>query len=125
MGDKSVQNLEASGDGLVRVSVERNDSLPSQSTVQGARLRLIVTLLRMASALLVVILVVIILMLATMQDAFLLSFFGVGGATLLLGLPLAGFVLADRLQKTARRHLALSASEARLQDPRPPILYLR
>jgi hypothetical protein len=106
--------------------VETKDSLLGQSRDRGARLRGVATLLRITSTAVAFATILMILVAVAMLDnpilmGMALAFIG----TAVAGAALAGFVMADRLEKTSRRHLALSASQAMTQDPRPPVVYLR
>lgn len=106
--------------------METRDALLSQSRDRGARLRSGAKLLRIASTVVAFVSMLIFLLMAGVLDE--AVFLGMAVAlvgTAVAGMAIAGFVAADRLEKTARRHLALSASQAMTQDPRPPVLYLR
>lgn len=106
--------------------METRDTLLNQSRDRGARLRSVVTLLRITStgvALATILLVLVAA--AVLDDSLLMGMALILIGTAVAGAAIAGFVMADRLEKTTRRHLARSASQAMMQDPRPPVLYLR
>ena len=100
--------------------VESNDSFPRQSRSRGARLRSVAKLLRISSTVSVIVSIFIIIMTDQAPSV-------IWGTVSFIGLIvfMAGFATARRLKKTAKRHLALTASQAMTQDPRPAVLYLR
>ena len=104
--------------------MESEDSLLSQSRNRGARLRQVAKLLRISSFVLMFA-GLFILMAGVVDGDILLGFAASLGSIAVVGLGVVAHTMADRLEKTARRHLALSASQAMIQDPRPPVLYLR